>query len=272
MSKIEIIPLYSGSSGNSTLLKFGASKILVDLGKSTKQTLIALEQVGVAPEEIDAILVTHGHSDHICGIDVFIRKYNIPIYCSEGTLGVILRSCKKPHSNDLDNVVRAFSSFEINSPKERNPIKVTPLKTSHDSPGSQCYMFEFDGSKLAIATDLGYMSEEIRTNLIGSDIIMLESNFDIEMLHSGPYPFDLKRRIEGRFGHLSNYDCACELENFIKNGTRRFILAHLSAENNVPELAYNSAVAYLSRTGFCIGKDYDLIVAKRHEPTEGYSI
>lgn len=263
---LELIPLYSGSSGNATLVKKDGHNILFDIGKNCKQTCLALEKVGVKPEEIEAIYITHSHVDHVQGADVFIRKYNIPLYATEQTIYAMRYYFKKPHTSPEIFI----QDFDVTTPCEG--LKVFSCPTSHDASGSVCYRVEADGKSLMIMTDLGFVSDDIRTMATGVDGILIESNYDIDMLVYGDYPPDLKSRIAGQRGHLSNIDCAHMMKYLIENGTKNFILGHLSENNNTPQKAYETNVNFLMCNRLECGVDYHVRTANRHEPTEGITV
>ncbi len=251
MSKI--ITLASGSSGNCTYIAHGKSSVLVDAGISAKAITEALCSHSVEPQNISAIFVTHEHTDHVCGLRVFSKKYNIPIYASLKTAETliennILDTDKNLHIIDTDAAVADFT--------------VNRFATSHDCEGSSGYTFTLpNGKKCAICTDLGFVSDEVRQNLTGCAALLFESNHDVTLLQKGSYPEPLKKRILSDVGHLSNIACAKELENLVKNGTTRIILGHLSRENNRPEIARTTAVSALVDCKLFEKKDYLLYVA-----------
>ena len=256
-----LCPLFSGSSGNSIYIGSGGTGILIDVGRSAKQLEKAIKQCEIDLFSIKAIFVTHEHSDHIRGLRVFASRYGIDVYSSKGTLealeskGGIL--CDK------------FCAKII--PKEGiyiNDIFIKSFSTSHDSKESVGYIINTgDERKITIATDIGYISDEVRDAINGCDLLFIESNHDVNMLKSGPYPYYLKRRILSDKGHLSNEACSKELPKFAKNGTTRFILAHLSGENNIPELAYQTALNSFMTAGLIEGIDFELSVAPKENVT-----
>ncbi len=256
-----LCPLFSGSSGNSIYIGSGGTGILIDVGRSAKQLEKAIKQCEIDLFSIKAIFVTHEHSDHIRGLRVFASRYGIDVYSSKGTLealeskGGIL--CDK------------FCAKII--PKEGiyiNDIFIKSFSTSHDSKESVGYIINTgDERKITIATDIGYISDEVRDAINGCDLLFIESNHDVNMLKSGTYPYYLKRRILSDKGHLSNEACSKELPKFAKNGTTRFILAHLSGENNIPELAYQTALNSFMTAGLIEGIDFELSVAPKENVT-----
>lgn len=259
---IQMIPLYSGSSGNAIFVQFEGTRILIDVGCSTKSVVEALEKVGQSPQSIDAILITHDHSDHIKGLDVFVRKYGVPTFATSHTWRGIHRCEKKPHPFTLDHTIVAGETFQIGG------VTVLPFSTPHDANGSVGFRFTYKNIAMAVATDLGYFSDEVRDALIGCDAILIESNYDYEMLWTGPYPWVLKKRVDGKMGHLCNRDCAEAICLLYRNGTKHFVLGHLSQENNTPTTAKKEILAAMERIEAIAGDTYHLHVANRYTPSD----
>lgn len=248
-------PLFSSSSGNSVYIGSGESGVLIDAGVSAKKIHTALHSIGVNPETLNAIFITHEHSDHISGLRVFASKYHIKVYATEGTLKAL----------EQLGTLRGDFNTEIINPdgNDAGALFVKAFKTSHDAVQSCGYTVDTpDGRKISVATDLGVMTDTVRNAISGSDLIMLESNHDVKMLENGPYPYPLKKRILGEKGHLSNDVCAEEAVKFVDSGTTRLILGHLSKKNNFPELAYQTTYSALSEAGAAEDTDYILKVAK----------
>ena len=248
-------PLFSSSSGNSVYIGSGEDAILVDVGLSCKRTEEALYNIGVSPESIKAVFITHEHSDHVSGLRVFASKYNITAYATEGTLGALEKSGTINGKFPFKQVSTAGD--EIAS------LLVKPFYTSHDAKESCGYTVETaDGRKLAVCTDLGVVTTEVEAALTGCDLVLLESNHDIRMLENGPYPYPLIQRIKSDRGHLSNESCADFAKRLIEGGTTRLVLGHLSQQNNFPELAFQTTFSALEELGAKADSDYILKVAK----------
>ncbi len=251
------IPMFSGSSGNSTYIKYGSTEILIDAGVSFKSIKLALQKLGTDISNISAVFVTHEHTDHIKGLEVFAKTLpNVPIFINDSS---------------LDSLNESSYAHLICSAERKNPGDVVTLpgvtarsfKTPHDSFGSVCYRFDFDdGSSFGYATDIGKITPEIRGALYGCETVVLESNHDIQMLKNGHYPYILKKRILGDFGHLSNDACADFAAELVEHGTEKIILAHLSNDNNTPEAAYRTTASFLTEAGFT-PEDVKLSVAMR---------
>lgn len=258
MQNFEICCLYSGSRGNCTFIRAGGASILIDAGKSARALCTALKQIGVEIDSIDAIFITHEHNDHISALRTLSHKHSIPIHMLLGS-ALIFR-----HSQDekLCNNLVIYNGREFETDVKGLHVKAFP--TPHDSQAAVGYRLSFkdeDGQEIAIAcsTDTGCVTEAMRENLKGCHAVVMESNHDVEMLMCGPYPYDLKRRIRSKEGHLSNADCAAFACELCESGTEHIMLAHLSEENNLPTLAYNEVYGAIGREGF------DLKVAKQDE-------
>ena len=259
---ITITPLFSGSSGNAILVSTEDTRILVDAGMNCKKIVEALNMVKVNPFDLSAILITHDHSDHISGLDVFTRKFSIPIYATRDTWSGIHRAEKKPHLPSLDNEIFPEEDFTIGD------FNILAFSTPHDTTGSCGYMFSTVSNRAAIATDIGYMTPLIFDHLKGCDGILLEANYDKDMLWNGEYPYYLKKRIDGNNGHLCNDDCASTVAALCKAGTKHFILGHLSKENNLPQVAERTVIRDLEAEDLVRDRDFTLRIANRYVPTE----
>lgn len=248
-----LCPLFSGSDGNSTYISSENGAILVDAGASFKALKAALENCGGSIEEIRGIFITHEHSDHIKGLKPLINKTKLPVFASESTLDALVQLGAVPAGADLNPIQSKFELCDI---------LVKRFNTSHDCNGSSGYTFTLSGdNKIAVCTDLGIVTDEVRNALSGSKTILFESNHNIEMLKKGPYTPQLKMRILSEYGHLSNNACAAELPAFLKQGTTNFILGHISKNNNTPLLALQSSRAALADIGAKKDVDYTLKAA-----------
>ncbi|MBD5087062.1 MAG: MBL fold metallo-hydrolase [Clostridiales bacterium] len=249
--------LASGSKGNCTVVSSDNITLMIDDGLNIRDLTQRAREANIDLGAIDAILVTHEHSDHIKGIAPLVKKYSIPLYCH------------KESASCLDAYASAYLvERDMDLPFDIGNIHVSPFRLPHDSNYNLGYRLS-DGKKtVSIATDLGCMSESIIRNLAESDLIMLESNHDIDMLRQGSYPFLLKQRILGKNGHLSNDECAQSIVTLAKYGTKRFVLAHLSQENNTPELAFECTAKALENARIIEGKDVFVETALQHKSTQ----
>ncbi|WP_101909318.1 MBL fold metallo-hydrolase [Marasmitruncus massiliensis] len=254
--------LFSGSSGNSTYISSSDTAILIDAGRSCKQLLEAMQAREIDPKSIRAILVTHEHTDHISGLRVLLKKLKIPVFAS----AEVLQKLDWDHLLESEADVRPLEGgtrFTVGS------LEIDSFDTPHDSVHSFGYRVSTpDGRRLIVATDMGYIRENVREMLTGCDLVMLESNYDQRMLSASDYPYYLKQRIASNLGHLSNEDCSEELIRLVRTGSTRFILGHLSQNNNLPELAYQTAYSNFELHGMREGVDYTLQVAPRSKPSE----
>lgn len=247
-------PLFSSSSGNCIYIGSGCTDILIDAGVSLRKIETSLNLIGKDAKNIKAIFITHEHNDHIAGLQRFVKKYEIPLYMSEGTAKALLNSGN-------------FDDANINVIKDNvviGDITVSRFKTSHDCEDSSGYRINVsEGRDFAVCTDTGIITDEIRCSISGCELVMLESNHDINMLNHGPYTALLKSRILSDKGHISNTVCAEEVAKLVSGGTTRIILGHLSPQNNTPEIAYDTTSKRLLSLGFSEGEDYILYVAPK---------
>ncbi len=249
-----ICPLFSGSTGNSTYISSGNSALLIDAGASGKAIGDALNGIGADIGNIKAVAVTHEHIDHIKGLKPFLKTTGALLYASAKTLETL---------GALDKIPCGIKTVTAEEDLEIGDITLSRFATSHDCEGSSGFVAKLSsGSQIALCTDLGIVTEEIRAKLSGCDLVLLESNHDIDMLKRGPYPPELKLRILSDKGHLSNNACAAELPDLLKNGTTRIVLSHISQHNNLPMLASNAAKRVLGAMGAEMGSDYLLYTAK----------
>ncbi len=252
----------SGSSGNCIYIEGSGTHILVDAGISMKRIISGLSNLGVEPTDLDAILITHEHSDHVGGVEVLVNKYQIPIYSTEETLGVVREKDKRKR---LDPVL--FHPIVPDTPFHIKNMEITPFSTSHDARNPVCYTVKAEGHKVGVATDLGTYDDYIISHLAGSEILLLEANHDIAMLQVGPYPYALKKRVLGERGHLSNDHSARLILELLHEGLQYVMLGHLSKENNYPELAYET-IRYELNQQTSDTPFFELRVAGRDEPSD----
>lgn len=248
-------PLFSGSSGNSTYIATHSGNLLVDVGVSFKRLQAALAEVGARVEDLSAVAITHEHTDHVKGLKLLLKKHPVPLIASKKTLETLVK-------NDLVPEGVPLIAAESNPTVEE--LKIYRFATSHDCDGSSGYVITLpDGQRVAVCTDLGVMTDTVREALNGCRLVLLESNHDVKMLQTGPYPPQLKMRILSEQGHLSNLHCAEEIKRLYQGGTTHFVLGHLSEHNNLPTLAVSAARAALLDCGAVReGQDYVLLVAK----------
>ena len=328
--------LASGSKGNSTVITGGNTRVLVDAGLSCRELFCRMELAGEKPETLDAIIISHEHTDHVNGVSVTARKLGIPVYFTEGThrawTRIItprkrmtytqwLEQCRQQAADRLaraqaEGVANAAELFsepisegmvtavdreafapepgsneaaaagpaeakeasleddpawlpkvEYFKPGERfkiGDIAVSPFTIPHDAADPTGFVFEAEGVRMAVATDLGYLPPNVKAQLAGVDVLLLESNHDLEMLRDGPFPWQVKQRVLSRVGHLSNDATAEYLENDYDGGAAWIILAHISESNNLPELAQVAAERALRGRGSMLANR--LLLASQHEP------
>ncbi|KPU42849.1 putative metallo-hydrolase YycJ [Oxobacter pfennigii] len=252
--------LFSGSSGNCLYIGSDRTHILIDAGLSGKKIVKSLGEIGVSPKDIQALLITHEHVDHTKGAGVLSRMFNIPIYANTNTwkeMGGIIGKVKEENMRVIDSE----GEFEIGD------INVKSYKTPHDAVDPVGYSFFKDGKKVSIATDIGHMSTNVFNNIKNSDLLLLESNHDTEMLKFGPYPYILKRRILSDIGHLSNDDAGESILKLMGNKFMTIILGHLSQQNNYPELALKTVLSVLEDNK--VNADRDLKIDIAHRDTVG---
>lgn len=254
---IKFCSLFSGSSGNCIYLSAGDTKILIDAGGSAKRVSEALSLISVTPEEIDAVLISHEHVDHTGGIGILSERHGIPVYANEGTWDAMAAQSER---------IRPANRMYFNTGEEFciGDICILPFSIPHDAADPVGFNIYAENKKISTATDIGHVSKNLLEHIDGSDLLLIEANHDIEMLRCGPYPWALKRRIMGDNGHLSNDAAAEVVVHMARRGTERFILGHLSKENNFPELAYQTVCNFLRQNDICVDTDITLEVARRN--------
>ena len=233
--------LASGSSGNALLLSCGSTHLLVDAGISCRRITTGLRELGLSPEELSAILITHTHTDHISGLQVLLKKTACPVHA-------LARTCRELDER-LSGISNRLQLMEPNQHYDVGCCSVTAFPTSHDAPGSCGYRFDTEDGSVGLMTDTGYVTAEAAEILPGVDLAVLEFNHDAEAVRSGPYPYYLKQRILGDYGHLRNEDAARFAVSLAEAGASEIILAHLSQENNTPAMARNAVETALSAAG-----------------------
>lgn len=248
---MKVCVLSSGSKGNTTYIETKETKILIDAGNSSKYIINKLEELNINPNDIDAILITHVHSDHIKGLQVLSKKINCPVYITKKMY---------PYLDYLTNYI--FIEDDIIKIKD---IEVNVIKTSHDTEDSVGYIVNNNNKSVVYITDTGYINKKYYDILTNKSIYIFESNHDVEMLNNGRYPFEIRQRILSDKGHLSNYDSAKYLSKFIGKDTKNIILAHLSEENNTEELALKTLEDRLIKEQIYFK---NIIIAKQNEKTE----
>ena len=234
----KFLTLSSGSSGNAAFVKYKNTKILIDCGISAKRINTALQEIGET--DIDAILITHEHSDHVCGLRVFSKQHSVPIYATAPTWEHLCDEFVPVFNKRVSVPCVPFSVGNID---------ITPIPTSHDSAFSVGYVLNCDETRYAVATDNGALTVDFAEHLRGCDTVLIEANYDPAMLTNGVYPYPLKQRILSPTGHMSNEQAgklACALA---RTGTKRIVLGHLSKENNTPNLAYDTVYSMLKSEG-----------------------
>lgn len=252
--------LASGSTGNAIFVATDEIKLLVDVGLSGKKIEELLNEIGENANDLDGILVTHEHSDHIKGLGVLARRYNLPIFANEktwrameGSIGQISIDQKFEFKNET---VKTFRNLDVES-----------FAVSHDAADPQFYVFHHEGKKLALLTDTGYVSERMKKTIEHADAILIETNHDVGMLQMGKYPWNVKRRILSDLGHVSNEDAGIALLDVIGNETKRIYLCHLSQDNNMIDLAMMSVEQILSKHGIRVGEQLTLEETSPIKPT-----
>lgn len=261
---LKFCSLYSGSTGNSLFVESDNVKILVDSGVSAKKVEDGLSSIGVNINDIDAILVTHEHTDHIQSLGTISKKFNIPVYANSKTWDAMPLQKDKIDDNNI-NFFNNDENFEIGD------LVIHPFSIPHDAANPCGFSFECDKNKFSIATDLGHMTSHIIDNLEGSSFLCLEANYDPEVLKCSKYPYLLKTRIAGPNGHLSNKLAGQTISHLIDSGLNKVVLGHLSKENNFPELALHTVYEELATKNYS-NDSIDLSVANRDHPSDFFEI
>ena len=259
---VSVTVLASGSRGNSTVLATSHTRVLIDCGLSCRETCRRLALQGIAPESLSAILITHEHSDHVAGLYVMAKKFRLPVFMTAPTHGAWQRQCKDSAGNRVQaERLEAFSSGRAFTVGD---IEVMPFTIPHDAADPVGFRFVAEGVRVAVATDLGFIPQNVRDHLRNCEGLILESNHDLEMLRIGPYPWAVKQRVMSRVGHLSNDALAEFLTSDYDGGAAFLILAHLSEQNNHPDLARVAAERALGMRPGLWGNR--LMLASQDEP------
>lgn len=251
--------LYSGSTGNSFFVQTSTTKILIDCGESAKKITSALLSINIDISDINAILVTHEHIDHVRGLGTISKRYNIPVYANYETWEAMPEQKAKITKDNI-------KLFDISKEFNIGDLKIFPFNTPHDAANPCGFNVFYKNKKISIATDLGHINSDVLRNLENSSFIMLESNYDPEILKCSSYPYSLKQRISGPDGHLSNCVAGQTISHLMNSGLKHVMLGHLSKENNFPELAYKTVVEQLISNNFN-ENTIKLSVATRYDPT-----
>lgn len=254
----------SSSKANCTYISAGSDAILVDAGFSYKKTMESLALAGMNREAIKAIFITHEHADHVGGLKRIAKALKVPIYASRGTLQAILQK---------GLVADGISLHEINQQcAQIGSMTISPFHVPHDCADGLGFVVSEHNRHAAICTDLGEVPAEVKKLLEGVDFVLLESNYDPSMLQAGNYPYLLKQRILSNLGHLSNDDCATLIDHLVQHGVQRFLLGHLSPNNNFPELALANVSSVLSQRNLKLGEDYQAEIAPAYNSNKVYTI
>jgi len=258
---MRICPIASGSSGNCIYVGSDNTHVLIDAGISGIRTRTGIESLNISMDDISAILVTHEHRDHTAGLGVLARKYHIPIYTTALTHKAI---CAGNDLGKIDDFL--FHDIEKNLEFEIGDLSIKPIEISHDAADPVAYRFENASKSIAVITDLGYYDEYIVDSLKDLDVALIEANHDVNMLQVGPYPYPLKQRILSNRGHLSNETSGRLISDILHDNMKAVYLGHLSHENNMPELAYETVRLEIktSDTPYT-GSEFPMHIAKRSE-------
>jgi phosphoribosyl 1,2-cyclic phosphodiesterase len=244
---VSVAMLASGSRGNSAIVASAKTRILLDAGISCRETFKRVRSLGEDPHALSAILITHEHSDHVNGLAVLARKLNIPVFMTGATHQAWARALRD-EKGEAPKLTR-LERFEAGRSFQVGDIQVTPFTIPHDAADPVGFSFRVEGVKVGYATDLGYVPPNVREQLRGSDVLVVESNHDREMLRDGPYPWAVKQRVMSRVGHLSNESLADFFASDYDGYATFVVLAHLSEQNNHPEIARREAEKALASRG-----------------------
>lgn len=258
---MRVVNLASGSKGNCSFIEAGVTKILIDVGLSLKEIEKRLRLIGEEPENIDIILITHEHIDHIKGFSSFLKKYKARGYIHE----LVYNELKDSLGADLDKL-SLINNYSFNV----NDVKILPFDLPHDSINCVGYTIEYQNSKVSFVTDLGYLPNDAMKEIKGSQLVYIESNHDVKLMRDCKYPYIVKQRIMGDKGHLSNNQASQIILELARNGTRHFVLSHISENSNTIESAYVTSAKVLEDAGFILEKDVFLRYSRQDRPGNNY--
>ncbi len=252
--------LVSGSSGNSIFVQNRDTSLLVDAGVNAKQLEMAMRERDIDPAKLQGILLTHEHSDHMQGLSVLARRFALPVYLTHQTY--LAAKDRLAYFERMDiRFIQADQTFEIGN------MAIKPFHVPHDAAEPLGFRIDTGHGVISVASDIGHWTETIADTVSGSDMVFIEANYDHDMLWGGPYPWPLKKRIDSETGHLSNNECGDAISSLILEGSTRFILIHLSKENNRPDLAYTNIESLIHECGAKNGQDYTMLTAPRFSPS-----
>lgn len=240
--------LASGSTGNAACVEMGQTRFLLDAGISARRLKTQLMSVGIRPESIDGIFITHEHTDHVKGLATFTKQYRTPVFARRDMFLAMM--CRQELPQECIRMMPEKMTWQ--------DVAVSSFSTLHDAADPVGYTFSYGGEKLGLATDLGFVTERVKEELTGSDVLIFEANHDLDMLKNGSYPAMLKRRIMSNRGHLSNDAAAWSLSQILGDKQATVFLAHLSKENNNPEVAMATVASILDSKGFRQGREVKL--------------
>jgi len=252
---LEVASLGSGSSGNATLVRSATTTLLVDCGFTLKESLKRMASLGVAPSDLTAVLISHEHGDHVKGIGPLSRKFGVPIYLTHGTFGRL-----------RDNRLINYELFHAHAPFNLGDIEVDPFPTPHDAAESCQFVLRHDGVSFVVATDMGVCTPFILEKLAGVNGVLIECNYDDDMLRNGPYPPSLQHRIRGKFGHLGNVQAGPVVRAIDHPALQTILLGHLSEKNNTEKCARDAVLASVPNAASKVE------VLKQHAASRWYAI
>lgn len=265
---LRFISIGSGSSGNCYYLQTANDALLIDAGVGIRTIKKHLHNYGLRLDSVKRILITHDHADHVKSVGVISTEYDIPVYAIPEVHGGIFRNYCVPKKIPADNVRNLVRGEEI----VLGDFKITPFAVPHDSSGNVGYRVVVDDVVFCLMTDVGHITEEMQQYIAEANYLVIEANYDVEMLKNGPYPQHLKLRIDGPTGHLSNVACGEAIANYATSGLKHVWLCHLSEENNHPVLALKTIEQTLRKYGIIAGKDFKVEDLKRKSPSELFEL